>query len=158
MITSIPLTPTHIDQLDLSPVQTLIESWSKSSSIAQQDPGLVFEIHYPQADESDPVEFSEMPEVRLWFLRLDTVYPWLPYILDWRSGELARYAAMLVPHQFSQREGIQYNPQALDIFIMQKVFWVRQWLLSQGIENIQKLQQMTEMFGYEIEAEFFDLI
>lgn len=32
-------------------------------------------------------------------MRLDAAYPWLPVLLDWRAGELARYAAMLVPHQ-----------------------------------------------------------
>jgi len=31
------------------------------------------------------------------------------------SWELARYTAMLVPHQFSSKEGIQYNPEALEI-------------------------------------------
>jgi hypothetical protein len=47
----------------------------------------------------DPRELSEFPDIRLWFLRLDATYPWLPVLLDWRAGELARYAAMLVPHQ-----------------------------------------------------------
>ncbi len=158
MSTRITLTQSQIDALDLSPVQSLIQTWSESGTLAEQDPSLSFDIEYPQADESDPQEFSEMPQVRLWFIRLDSVYPWLPYCLDWRAGELARYAAMLVPHQFSEREGIQYNPQALDIFIMQKAFQIRQWLLSQGVESVQKLQQMTEMFGYEIDSDFYHLI
>lgn len=58
-----------------------------------------FTINYVRADENDPRELSEFPEIRLWFVRLDAVYPWLPLVLDWRAGELARYAAMLVPHQ-----------------------------------------------------------
>jgi hypothetical protein len=32
-------------------------------------------------------------------VRLDAAYPWFPVVVDWRAGELARYAAMLVPHQ-----------------------------------------------------------
>ena len=51
----------------------------------------------------DPREQCEIPDVRLWFLRLDAEYPWLPCALDWRAGELARYTAMLVPHQVLYR-------------------------------------------------------
>jgi hypothetical protein len=29
---------------------------------------------------------------------------------------------MLVPHQFNRTEGIQYNPEALEIFVMHKTF------------------------------------
>lgn len=58
-----------------------------------------FTINFVREDENDPREYSEFPEIRLWFVRLDAVYPWLPLVLDWRAGELARYAAMLVPHQ-----------------------------------------------------------
>lgn len=58
-----------------------------------------FTIDFVREDENDPREYSEFPEIRLWFVRLDAVYPWLPLVLDWRAGELARYAAMLVPHQ-----------------------------------------------------------
>jgi hypothetical protein len=62
-----------------------------------------FTINYTREDPSDPRELSEFPDIRLWFVRLDTTYPWLPVLLDWRAGELARYAAMLVPHQVSVR-------------------------------------------------------
>lgn len=58
-----------------------------------------FTINYTREDPNDPRELSEFPDLRLWFLRLDATYPWLPVLLDWRAGELARYAAMLVPHQ-----------------------------------------------------------
>lgn len=58
-----------------------------------------FTINYEREDEHDLRELSEIPEIRLWFVRLDACYPWLPVVLDWRAGELARYAAMLVPHQ-----------------------------------------------------------
>ena len=58
-----------------------------------------FTINYTREDQNDPRELSEFPDIRLWFVRLDAAYPWLPVLLDWRAGELARYAAMLVPHQ-----------------------------------------------------------
>lgn len=58
-----------------------------------------FTINYKKEDPRDPRELSEFPDIRLWFVRLDATYPWLPVLLDWRAGELARYAAMLVPHQ-----------------------------------------------------------
>ncbi|CAI9100936.1 OLC1v1038127C2 [Oldenlandia corymbosa var. corymbosa] len=58
-----------------------------------------FTINYKREDEHDLRELSEFPDIRLWFIRLDAAYPWLPVLLDWRGGELARYAAMLVPHQ-----------------------------------------------------------
>lgn len=62
-----------------------------------------FTINYTREDPRDPRELSELPDIRLWFVRLDAVYPWLPVLLDWRAGELARYAAMLVPHQVIQK-------------------------------------------------------
>ena len=58
-----------------------------------------FTLNYERADLVDPRELSELSDVRLWFVRLDSAYPWLPAVLDWRGGELARYSAMLIPHQ-----------------------------------------------------------
>lgn len=153
----ITLNPTTLNTLDLSPARTVIESWLKDRMIANYEQQLRFEIEYPR-DPEDQRELSEIPEVRLWFIRLDTVYPWLPFLLDWQAGELARYAAMLVPHQFSIREGIQYNPEALDIFIMQKIFALMSWMQTQGLESESKLKSMAQMFGYELETSLFDLI
>lgn len=135
----------------------MIESWLRQGAIAQHEQKLQFSIDYPQP-AGETLEFSEIPEVRLWFIRLDSIYPWLPYLLDWRGGELARYAAMLVPHQFSPREGIQFNPQALDIFIMHKVFILIEWLKLQGLERDHKIKGMAEMFGYELDSDLFHLV
>lgn len=155
MTTTIALNAELINNLDLSPAVSLIQSWLATGTIADYEQQLQFAIDYPQDDE---LEFSEIPEVRLWFIRLDSVYPWLPYLLDWRSGELARYAAMLVPHQFSRKEGIQYNPQALDIFIMQKVFVLMDWLATQGLTSDHKLKNMAEIFGYDLNSGLFELL
>lgn len=157
MAITISLTPDQINTLDLSPATTVIEAWVNTGTIAQHEQSLQFKIDYPQ-EPDESLEFSEIPEVRLWFIRLDAVYPWLPYLLDWRSGELARYVAMLVPHQFSRKEGIQYNPQALDIFIMNKIFVLLSWMKTQGMEGESKLKAMAEMFGYDLNAGLFDLL
>lgn len=116
-----------------------------------------FDITF-EREATDPRELSEIPEVRLWFIRLDAKYPWLPFLLDWQAGELARYVAMLVPHQFHIKEGIQFNPEALEIFVMQKVFVLMAWFKLQGIPGRSRVQAMTQMLGYELEDAFFDVL
>lgn len=157
MTTTIALNSTLIQGLDLTPVQIILEEWLKTQRILDHEQDLQFQIDYPQAPEDDR-ELSEIPEVRLWFIRLDGVYPWLPLLLDWRSGELVRYAAMLVPHQFSPQAGIQFNPEALDIFLMGKIFVLEAWLYRQGITSSARLKQMAELFGYELDSELFQLL
>lgn len=146
-----------LHQLDLSPVQTQIEPLLKQGTIATSEQQLRFEFDYPR-DPQDPRELSEVPEVRLWFLRLDARYPWLPFLLDWKAGELARYVAMLVPHQFHRTEGIQYNPEALEIFLMRKIFILADWLCENGISSISRLKSMSQMLGYDLEDDLFELI
>ena len=156
MTVTIVLNATHIDNLDLSPILPTLETWLKGNILTHEQE-LSFQIDYPQAPDT-PQEWSEIPEIRLWFIRLDSIYPWLPVLLDWRSGELVRYIAMLVPHQFSEREGILFNPQALDLLIMRKVFVITRWLRSLGHESNSKVMQMTEMFGYELDYSIFNLL
>ncbi len=152
MAQTITLTAAHLQTLDLSPARSLLESPAGGLEL-----GLRFDIQLDR-DPSDPRELSEIPEVRLWFIRLDSHYPWLPLVLDWEAGELARYAAMLVPHQFSPSEGIRYNPEALEIFIMQKIFVISAWLQVQGLGGVGKLKLMAKMLGYDIEEGLFDLL
>ena len=142
--------------LDLSAIVQPIESWLATTP-TQFNLDLRFQIKYDR-DESDPRELSEIPEVRLWFIRLDARYPYLPLLLDWQEGELARYVAMLVPHQFSQREGIQYNPEALEIWVMQRVFLLTDWLKTHAVSDTAKLKFMTQMLGYELEDGLFELL
>jgi hypothetical protein len=152
-MTTLTLTAETINHLDLSLVQPVIESLLTADNLEQE---IRFHIDFPR-EPGDPRELSEIPEVRLWFVRLDAHYPWLPYLLDWES-ELARYTAMLVPHQFSPTEGIQYNPEALEIFVMQKVFVLMNWMQSQGKPSRTKLKFMTKVLGYELDDTFFDLL
>ena len=145
-----------IANLDLSIAQNQIEPLFEQK-IANYEQQLQFAIDYPR-DESDPRELSEIPEIRLWFVRLDAVYPWLPFLLDWKAGELARYTAMLVPHQFNRSEGIMFNPEALEIFVMNKIFVLSDWLKKQGISERSRLKSMAQLFGYELDDAFFKMI
>lgn len=146
-----------LQTLDLSPVTMLIDQWHSTKIILEQENQIQFQINFPR-EETDPRELSEIPEVRLWFVRLDSVYPWFPFLLDWKAGELARYAAMLVPHQFHRTEGIQYNPEALEIFMMQKIFTLSDWLKVQGIPSNFRLKSMAQLLGYELEDGFLNQI
>lgn len=155
--TTFSLNTSAINQLDLAAVQQTIATWKSQGSLSQRYQSVRFDIDYTK-EPSDPRELSEIPEVRLWFIRLDVGYPWFPFLLDWEAGELARYTAMLIPHQFSRSEGIQYNPEALEIFVMQKVFVLTSWMRSHGIAGRNKLKLMTKSLGYELDDAFFDLI
>ena len=152
MSQSIVVDATHLQALDLSVAHATLSQidW-------RTDLKLSFAIDYPR-DANDPRELSEVPEVRLWFIRLDSYYPWLPLFLDIESGELGRYAAMLVPHQFSPLDGIRYNPEALEIFVMGKVFTIAQWLKDNHIDGIEKLKLMVRTLGYELDDELFELL
>lgn len=158
MTITITLNSDCINSLDLSPAATLLEKLlQEKSAIASHEQQLQFTIDYAQEPE-DPRELPEIPEVRLWFIRLDSCYPWLPFLLDWKAGELVRYTAMLVPHQFSTQEGIQYNPEALEIFLMQKLFILTDWLKQQGIPRQSRLKSMAQLLGYELDDSLFNLL
>jgi hypothetical protein len=120
MAHTITLHESHLQTLDLTPAWEVIEPLLAAGKVLNGELGLRFVVDISR-DPTDPRELSELPEVRLWFIRLDTYYPWLPLVLDWEAGELGRYAAMLVPHQFSPTEGIRYNPEGLEIFMMAKI-------------------------------------
>jgi hypothetical protein len=157
MTLTITLKTEAIANLDLSPAKAVIEPLLKSGDLVQKEQQINFEIDYAR-EETDPRELSEVPEVRLYFVRLDACYPWLPLFLDWKSGELARYSAMLVPHQFNRTEGIQYNPEALEIFIMHKIFVLTNWLQQLGIPSKSRVKSLAKTLGYELDDSFFELL
>jgi hypothetical protein len=156
-MTQINLNSTHILNLDLTPAIPAIDLWLATANFDSSNLNLEFAIDYPREPE-DPRELPEIPEIRLWFIRLDARYPWLPLGLDWQKGELARYVAMLVPHQFSRKEGIVYNPEALEIWTMNKVFCLTDWLNNKGVTDRTRLKFMTQMFGYELDDGLFELL
>ncbi|KAM3093647.1 CRR6 family NdhI maturation factor [Phormidesmis sp. 146-12] len=151
----IHLNADQINTIDLSPAIQAIEPMLSEVSAHEQT--VQFAIDYP-LEAGDPRELPEVPEIRLWFIGLDALYPWLPFLLDWKAGEFVRYTAMLVPHQFHPKDGIQYNPEALEIYVMHKTFVLLNWLKQQGIEGNSRLKAMTQMLGYDIDDGFFDLL
>ena len=154
----ISLNPDQIQTVNTRSAEAAIEALlSTSDRLKQAEKTLEFAIDFPR-EPMDPRELSEIPEVRLWFIRLDAKYPWLPFLLNWQAGELARYVAMLVPHQFHPKDGIQFNPEALEIFVMQRVFVMMAWLQAQGIPGRSRVQAMTQMLGYELDDAFFDVL
>ena len=90
--------------LNLEPIQILVQSLLLEEQLADSEQKYRLMIDFP-LDETDPRELSEIPEIRLWFVRLDALFPWFLFLLDWKAGELARYTAMLVPHQFHRHLG-----------------------------------------------------
>lgn len=157
MTINITINTNQINALDLSPLKTVIERLVIENAIASSEQKLRFDINFHR-DDNDPRELSEIPEVRLWFIRADSQYPWLPFLLDWQAGEFARYTAMLVPHQFSSKDGIQYNPEALEIYLMHKVFILADWLKAQGLPATSRLKSMAQLIGYELDEAFFEVV
>ncbi|MBF2063834.1 MAG: CRR6 family NdhI maturation factor [Calothrix sp. C42_A2020_038] len=155
MSTTIKVNIDQINTLDISPVAEVIEEIISGSEIIANEQQLIFNIDYPR-EANDPRELSEIPEIRLWFVLLDTRYPWLPFLLNWQEKEFTRYAAMLVPHQFT-KEGIQYNPEALEIFLMSKIFILSDWLKHRGIPHKSRLKAMAQLLGYDLEDAFFEM-
>lgn len=160
MTIELEITADCLARLDLTPVTMAIAPYLNTdpqqplTNLEQQIVWRIAEIREPD----DPRELSEIPEIRLWFLRLDSLYPWLPFALDWKAGELGRYAAMLVPHQFSKTEGILFNPEALELFVMGKVFVLADWLRDRGLTARPRLQGMAQMLGYDLDDDFFALL
>jgi hypothetical protein len=157
MSIAIALSADQINTLDLKSAESMLDPLIETGDLSQYEQQLQFQITFPR-DPADPRELSEIPEIRLWFVRLDARYPWLPYLLDWKAGELARYTAMLVPHQFHPKEGIQYNPEALEIFVMHKIFILTSWMKTQGLEGRSSLKAMAKMFGYDLDDGLFQLL
>ncbi|MDY7014268.1 MAG: CRR6 family NdhI maturation factor [Cyanobacteriota bacterium] len=157
MAVKIPLNAKSIHSLDLSPVKKQLEIWQSEGNLISYEQQLGFDIDYPR-ENNDPRELSEIPEIRLWFVRLDACYPWFLFLLDGKSGELYRYVAMLVPHQFSRSEGIQYNPEALEIFTMNKIFVLADWLKQQGVSSPTKLKAIAQTLGYDLDDSLFEML
>ena len=155
-MTTLRISDRALLSLDLSEIAPAIDRWIATDA-KQFDLDLTLTIDYSQ-DPQDPRELSEIAEVRLWFIRLDACYPFLPLLLNWQAGELARYVAMLVPHQFSRKDGIQYNPEALEIWVMHRVFLLTDWLQHHHIVDRSRLKYMTQMLGYELDDGLFALI
>lgn len=59
----------------------------------------------------------------------------------------------------SMRLGIVFNPEALELFVMSKVFIVHSWLTQQSIPKPRlKTSDMARMLGFGVGDELFGLI
>lgn len=55
--------------------------------------------------------------------------------------------------------GVVFNPEALELFLMNKVFTVYSWLKAHNIPKPKlKTSDMARMLGFAIGDELFDLI
>lgn len=149
--------------IDVVAIQTLdlkaLNQWMERSlaDLLNDGAGLELQYNWPR-DADDPRELSECPEPRLWALRADAVYPWLPLVLERSSGSLIQHVAMVVPHDFSPSEGIRFDPQALEIWITHRFMLLDH--LGQHLPQSQRgnLLQMAATIGYEVDAAFWTLL
>ena len=146
----------EIRRLDLTPLQP----WSSQplQSLLELGPALELQFYWPR-DPSDPRELAECPEPRLWALRADANYPWLPLLLERDQGSLIRHVAMVVPHSFNSSEGLRFEPQALELWITHRLMQLDDLCRSKlGLSQRGNLSQMAASLGYELDAGFWTLL
>lgn len=148
----VSVSPEQIQGLDLTPLAALfalppLELLALSGQLELQ-------LHWPTSPE-DPRELSEIPEVRLWSLRADAEFPWLPLLLERAGGTLARHVAMLLPHRFSRNEGIQFAPDSLELWISHRLFQLDALARNDRLDCRQGLGQMAAVLGYELDPRFW---
>ncbi|MEO1003863.1 MAG: CRR6 family NdhI maturation factor [Cyanobacteria bacterium J06638_7] len=149
---SLRLSAAAIRALDLSPLQ----SWAARPAAELLGAAGSLELHYdwPRADD-DPRELSEIAEPRLWTLRADACYPWLPLLIERGSGQLTRHVAMLLPHGFSRSEGIRFAPEALELWLTHRLYLLDHWAVGRGLNCRQGLSQMAAVLGLELDDSFW---
>ena len=144
-----------IQTLDLRPMNPWMER--PLTDLLSDGAGLELQYKWPR-DAEDPRELSECPEPRLWALRADAVYPWLPLVLERSGGSLIQHVAMVVPHNFSPSEGIRFDPQALELWITHRFMLLDH--LGEQLAQSQRgnLLQMAATIGYEVDPAFWTLL
>lgn len=151
-LATIAISSKAIRNQDLSPMAP----WASlaASALLQEGPRLELQYDWPRADD-DPRELSEIAEPRLWTLRADAHFPWLPLVLERSSGQLTRHVAMLLPHGFSRAEGIRFAPEALELWLTHRLYLLDHWALSDGVNCRQGLGQMAAVLGLELDPYFW---
>ena len=145
-----------IRQLDLSPLQV----WSHRplGELLEEGPVLELSFDWPR-EVNDPRELAECPEPRLWALRADARFPWLPLLLERDRGSLIRHVAMVVPHDFSRSEGLRFDPQALELWITHRLMLLDDLCTATlGRSMRGNLTQMAASLGYELDDNFWTLL
>ncbi len=147
------ITADQVNQRDLSALQ----AWAELApeALLERSGQLELQFTWPrQAD--DPRELSEIPELRLWSLRADALYPWLPLVLERSGGQLTRHVAMQLPHGFSRTEGIRFAPEALELWMTHRLFQLDAWGQRHGLSCRRNLEQMAAVLGFELDAGFWE--
>ena len=155
-----PMNPVLIDaesirRLNLSP----LDSWTEQplAQLLNQGPTLELCFDWPR-DASDPRELAECPEPRLWALRADARFPWLPLLLERDNGSLIRHVAMVVPHSFSRTEGLRFDPQALELWITHRLMQLDDLGRNNDQQVRGNLSLMAAALGYELDAGFWAML
>lgn len=149
----------QIRGLDLAP----LDPWRQQpladliQAAGAGDGTLALAFAWPRSEE-DPRELSEIPELRLWSLRADALWPWLPLVLERGSGQLARHVAMLLPHRFSPQEGLRFAEGGLELWITQRLFLLDALAQREGLGCRQGLTQMAAVLGMELDPAFWALL
>ena len=151
--------------IDAEAIRTLnlqaLSAWMDRPLQGLLDAGAVLELNYEWPREAnDPRELSECPEPRLWALRADARYPWMPLVLERTGGSLAQHVAMLVPHDFSPSEGIRFDPQALELWITHRLMLLNDLGSSSDVAGGQRgnLSLMAASLGFELDGGFWELL
>ena len=146
-----------IRNLDLTPLR----AWARQPLEDLLDSGPILELNFDWPRESDdPRELSECPEPRLWALRADARFPWLPLLLERDQGSLVRHVAMIVPHSFSRSDGLRFDPQALELWITHRLMLLNQLGSSSELSGGQRgnLSLMAASLGFELDGGFWELL
>ena len=144
-----------IERLDLRPMAPL---WRRSAAELLALEGQVELAVAWDRPPGDPRELSQIPDVRLWHLHVDQHCPWLPLLLERGAGQLGRYVAMVVPHDFSAGEGIRFHPEALELWVTARLMLLDRWCRSHGLSGRRRLEQMAAVLGFAPEPSFWSLM
>lgn len=59
----------------------------------------------------------------------------------------------------SKQLGLVYNPEALELFAMNKLFLIHEWLKARKVAKPEvKLNNMLRMLGFSISNQLYDLV
>ena len=144
-----------IRRLDLEPMRPYSDR--PLNNILALGPSLELRFDWPRADD-DPRELAECPEPRLWALRADARFPWLPVLLERDRGSLIRHVAMVVPHSFSRSDGLRFEPQALELWITHRLMHLDDLCSGTNRPMRGNLSQMAAALGFELDHGFWSLL
>ena len=144
-----------IRQLDLRPLDPCTQQ--PLDVLFDRGPFLELQFEWPR-DANDPRELAECPEPRLWALRADARFPWLPLLLERERGSLIRHVAMVVPHNFSRTEGLRFDPEALELWITHRLMQLDDLSNRIGRPLRGNLSQMAASLGYELDGRFWAML